>query len=182
VIHFFIAGNVLFFCIIIGKIHTMRYFYLGAVSCLFLLACSKKEASCVTAPQPLFIRFISPAGVDLLKPTNPGAYQAIEISLTYIDNGVGKNLLSSINPIPNTDTFLLASYPDGIARDEKDGRNFYIKLSSTDTDTCYVRYNKIEEKNGCKNYTLAEFRYNNVVYNARSLVTNYPSVFEIVKR
>ncbi len=144
---------------------------------IFCLSCSKENKLCFSPPTPVLLRLIDNNGNDLLNPANINSYKKNDISLSYIDNGTKTYSTVAINSFPNTDTFFLSTEMGWLA---DKGRVFYLKLSPVDTDTIYLRDDKVTDDD-CTYYSLSEFKYNDTPYSQKGIVAGQPAVFEIKK-
>ena len=142
---------------------------------VLILGCSKEE-NCSTPPAPTPIRLINANGEDLLNPQNPNAYPLSAIQLSYQENGIVKYDQLSLSSISGTDTFFLLN---SMPWNAQNGQTFYLRLTSTDTDTIYMRNDAVDE-NGCTFYQLSAFQYNGVEI-APTSFPGGPRAFQIVK-
>lgn len=132
---------------------------------------------CTSPPQPILLRLVNSAGTDLLAPGRPASYKFSDMSLKHVENGTSLHNTFSINSVGAIDTFFLTSDINWMA---DKGRNFYLTLSPTDIDTIYLRMDQVSEE-GCSFFRFIEFKYNNVTVTPKTVIPNYPQMFEVIK-
>jgi hypothetical protein len=110
---------------------------------LVLFACKKEEPVSYNIDGSVYIKVTDKSGMDLLNPSNPGAFLEWDIKIFYLTNGVKKevNNANRFNPknfhisekADSQGKFYMTLSPN-IAPDEEYPVT-YIQWSETDTDT-----------------------------------------------